>query len=123
MYAVIKTGGKQYRVEKGSVLRIEKLDAQEGDAVEFDQVLLVGDGEKVKIGTPLVKGSKVKGKVKSQGRAKKIEVIKFKRRKNYHRNLGHRQHYTEVVVTGITAGRAAPKKKAAAAKDEAPTAE
>ena len=121
MYAVIKTGGKQYRVEKGSTLRVEKLNGEAGDAVEFDQVLLVGDGDKVKIGTPLVKGSKVKAKVKSQGREKKIEVIKFKRRTTYRRTHGHRQAYTEVVVTGITAGRAAPKKKAA--EEEAPEAE
>jgi len=119
MFAVIRTGGKQYRVEKGNILRIEKLEAQEGDAVEFSEVLLVGDGEKVKVGTPLVTGSKVKAKVKSQGKGKKIEVVKFKRRKNYHRNHGHRQLYTDVEITGITAGRAAPKKKAAAAEPAA----
>lgn len=119
MFAVIRTGGKQYRVEKGNTLRIEKLQAQEGDAVEFDEVLMVSDGDKIKVGAPLVKGSKVKAKVMAQGKAKKIEVIKFKRRKNYHRNHGHRQLYTEVEITGIIVGRAAPKKKVAAAESPA----
>ena len=105
MYAVISTGGKQYRVSEGSVLRVEKLDGAAGDNVEFDKVLLVGEGQDVKIGTPFVKGGKVKATVQSQGRGRKIDVIKFKRRKNYHRQHGHRQAYTEIRVTGIVAGK------------------
>jgi large subunit ribosomal protein L21 len=104
MYAVIKTGGKQYRVSKGSVLRVEKLDAAAGDKVEFDQVLLVGEGKDVKVGTPYVEGSKVEATVQSEGRSRKIDVIKFKRRKNYQRFHGHRQAYSEIRVTDIVAG-------------------
>ena len=115
MYAVFKTGGKQYRAAKGDTLKVEKLDAAEGDAVEFDQVLMVGEGENVKVGAPLVSGSKVKAKVLSQAKARKVDVIKFKRRQNYRRTYGHRQPYTLVEVTGITG---APRKKAAAAAEE-----
>jgi large subunit ribosomal protein L21 len=104
MYAVIKTGGKQYRVSKGAVLRVEKLDAAAGDKVEFDQVLLVGEGKDVKIGTPYVEGSKVEATVQSEGRSRKIDVVKFKRRKNYQRFHGHRQAYSEIRVTDIVAG-------------------
>jgi large subunit ribosomal protein L21 len=102
MYAVIKTGGKQYRVSQGDTLRIETLDASEGDAVEFDQVLMVGEGEDVKIGTPLLDGSKVTATVKGHGRAKKVEIIKFRRRKHHMKRMGHRQNYTEVEITGIS---------------------
>jgi large subunit ribosomal protein L21 len=115
MYAVFKTGGKQYRAGKGDRLKIEKLDAAEGDSVEFDEVLLVGEGEDVKVGAPLVSGSKVKGKVIVQARNKKIDVIKFRRRQNYRRTHGHRQSFTLVEITGITG---APRKKAAAAAEE-----
>jgi len=115
MYAVFKTGGKQYRAGKGDRLKIEKLDAAEGDSVEFDEVLLVGEGENVKVGAPLVSGSKVKGKVIVQARDKKIDVIKFRRRQNYRRTHGHRQPFTLVEITGITG---APRKKAAAAAEE-----
>ncbi len=104
MYAVIKTGGKQYRVSKGAVLRVETLDAAAGDKVEFDQVLLVGEGKDVKIGTPYVEGSKVEATVQSEGRGRKIDVVKFKRRKNYQRFHGHRQAYSEIRVTDIVAG-------------------
>jgi large subunit ribosomal protein L21 len=104
MYAVIKTGGKQYRVSKGAVLRVEKLDAAAGDKVEFDQVLLVGEGKDVKVGTPYVEGSKVEATVQSEGRSRKIDVVKFKRRKNYQRFHGHRQAYSEIRVTDIVAG-------------------
>ena len=116
MYAVFRTGGKQYRASKGDKIKVERLDAAEGDSVEFDQVLLVGEGASVKVGSPLVSGSKVKGKVTSQGRGKKILVTKFKRRKNYKRVHGHRQHFTEVEITSITG--AAAKKKAAKPKAE-----
>ena len=115
MYAVFKTGGKQYRVGKGDRLKIEKLDAAEGDNVEFDEVLLVGEGENVKVGAPFVSGSKVKGKVIVQAKDKKIDVIKFRRRQNYRRTYGHRQWFTLVEITGITG---APRKKAAAAAEE-----
>ncbi|MGD8430375.1 MAG: 50S ribosomal protein L21 [Ectothiorhodospiraceae bacterium] len=104
MYAVIKTGGKQYRVSEGDVLRVEKLDAEQGSPVEFDQVLMVADGDDVKVGSPLVEGGKVAAEVVTHGRNRKIEVVKFKRRKNYHRKHGHRQDFTEVKITGINAG-------------------
>ncbi len=104
MYAVIKTGGKQYRVAEGATLKVERLDAAEGDAVEFDQVLLVGEGENVTIGTPLVEGGKVTATVESQGKAKKVVVVKFNRRKNYRRTKGHRQQFTQVRITEISAG-------------------
>lgn len=103
MYAVIQTGGKQYRVTEGDVLRVEKLALEEGNSVDFDP-LLVGDGETVKVGTPLVEGGKVNAVVKGHGRGKKIRVIKFRRRKNYRRQMGHRQDYTELEITGISAG-------------------
>lgn len=102
MYAVFKTGGKQYRASQGDRLRVEKLDAEVGDSVEFDQILLVGEGSEVQVGAPLVEGGKVEAKVTAQGRGKKIDVIKFKRRKNYKRQHGHRQHYTEVEITSIS---------------------
>ncbi|MEE4184749.1 MAG: 50S ribosomal protein L21 [Gammaproteobacteria bacterium] len=102
MYAVFKTGGKQYRAAKGDKLKIEKLDAAEGDSVEFDEVLLVGEGDDVKVGTPVLTGSKVAGKVVAQARHKKIEVIKFRRRQNYRRTHGHRQPFTLVEITDIS---------------------
>jgi large subunit ribosomal protein L21 len=116
MYAVIATGGKQYRVSEGAVLRIEKLDAEEGSKVEFDRVLLVGDGKDVNLGTPFLEGGKVSATVMAQGKARKIEVVKFRRRKNYRRTKGHRQNFTQIKITGIHAGG---KKKAAAKKAEA----
>ncbi len=116
MYAVFRTGGKQYRASKGDRLRIERLAGNEGDSVEFDQVLLVGEGAQVKLGTPLVSGSKVKAKVTAQGKGKKVDVLKFKRRQNYKRLKGHRQHFTEIEITGITG---APR-KAAQPQEEAP---
>ena len=103
MYAVISTGGKQYRVKEGSVLRVEKLDAADGDKVEFDKVLLVGDGADVKVGTPYVDGGSVEATVQSQGRGRKVDVIKFKRRKNYRKQMGHRQYFTQIEITGIDA--------------------
>jgi large subunit ribosomal protein L21 len=102
MYAVIKTGGKQYRVAQGDTLKVEKLEAGEGDSVEFDQVLMVGEGEDVKIGTPYVDGSTVTATVKGHGRGDKIEIIKFRRRKHHMKRAGHRQDYTEVEITGIS---------------------
>ena len=101
MFAVIATGGKQYRVEEGSVLRIEKLDAEAGSSVEFNQVLLVGAGANVKIGAPYVAGGVVTGTVQAQGKADKVGIVKFKRRAHYMRNKGHRQPFTEVKITKI----------------------
>jgi len=103
MYAVIKTGGKQYRVAQGDTLKVEKLDVGEGDAVEFDQVLMVGEGEDVKVGAPYLEGGKVTATVVDHGRHKKIKIIKFKRRKNYRKQMGHRQYFTQIEITGIDA--------------------
>ena len=103
MYAVIQTGGKQYRVEEGTSLKIEKLDAESGDQVEFDKVLMVQSDEAVKVGRPFVEGGKVTATVTSQGRHKKIKIIKFKRRKHHMKQMGHRQYFTEVQITGISA--------------------
>ena len=114
MYAVFRTGGKQYRAAKGDTVKIEKLDAAEGASVEFGEVLLVGEGDNIKVGTPFVSGSKVKAKVLTQAKDKKVDVIKFKRRQNYRRTLGHRQLFTLVEITGITG---APRKDAAAGKE------
>ncbi|MGB5259625.1 MAG: 50S ribosomal protein L21 [Gammaproteobacteria bacterium] len=102
MYAVIRTGGKQYRVSQGDTLRVETIDANAGDSIEFDQVLMVGEGEQVKIGAPLVEGSKVTATIRSHGRGDKVEIIKFRRRKHHMKRMGHRQNYTEVEITGIT---------------------
>ena len=104
MYAVIATGGKQYRVEEGDRLRVERLDAEEGAEIELDRVLLVGDGDQVAIGRPLVESGRVAATVKGHGRHKKIKVVKFKRRKNYLRRHGHRQSFTELEIGSITAG-------------------
>jgi len=101
MYAVIKTGGKQYRVSEGQILRVEKLDGNAGDAVTFKEVLLVG-GESTKIGRPTVAGAQVSAQIVAQDRAKKVVIFKFRRRKNYRRKNGHRQPYTELKITGIT---------------------
>ena len=107
MYAVFRTGGKQYRASPGDKLRVERLEAAVGDVIDFDQVLLVGEGKDIRIGSPLIAGGKVQGKVIDQGRAKKIEVVKFKRRAHYRRTQGHRQRYTEVEITSIAGGDAA----------------
>jgi large subunit ribosomal protein L21 len=113
MYAVFRTGGKQYRAAKGDVLRLEKIDADEGATITFDEVLLIGEGADVKVGDPLLAGSSVSGKVLSQGKTKKVNVVKFRRRQNYLRQGSHRQFYTEVEITGISATGA---KKAASGK-------
>jgi large subunit ribosomal protein L21 len=101
MFAVINTGGKQYRVSEGTVLRIEKLTADAGSSVEFDQVLLVGQGDQVKVGKPFLGGAKVTATVQSHGKGDKVSIVKFRRRKHYLRMKGHRQQYTEIKVTGI----------------------
>jgi large subunit ribosomal protein L21 len=101
MYAVIRTGGKQYRVREGSQLAIEKVDAEPGATIEFDQVLLVHDGSNVRIGAPFLEGSKVTAVVQTQGKGRKVGIVKFRRRKGYKRMKGHRQPYTKIQVTGI----------------------
>ena len=103
MYAVIVTGGKQYKVSEGDTLFVEKLEAEEGAAVTFDQILLTGDGENVKVGAPVVEGATVEAKVVKNGKAKKIYVFKMKRKKNYRRKKGHRQPFTKVEITKINA--------------------
>lgn len=104
MYAVIKTGGKQYRVTEGETLKVEKLIVDEGASIELDQVLMVCDGDNVKVGTPMIDGGKVTATIKSHGRHKKIEIVKFRRRKHHQKRTGHRQYYTELEITGISAG-------------------
>ena len=139
MYAVFRSGGKQYRAAKGDVLRLEKIEAEEGATVSFDEVLLVGEGADIKVGSPVLSGTSVSGKVLRQGKSKKVSVVKFKRRQNYLRQGSHRQFFTEVEITDIggsakkkaapkkaekaaekpAAEKAAPKKKAAAKKPAA----
>lgn len=103
MYAVIKTGGKQYRVSSGEKLRIELLDAEVGAAVQFEQVLAVGEGDAVKIGAPFVSGASVKATVLAQGRADKVHIFKMRRRKHYQKRQGHRQQFTELQIASIQA--------------------
>jgi large subunit ribosomal protein L21 len=103
MYAVIVSGGKQHRVVEGETLKLEKIEAATGDTIEFDEVLMVGGGDDVKIGTPVVEGSKVTAEVVNHGRHKKIKIVKFNRRKHYRKETGHRQWFTEVKITGISA--------------------
>ena len=103
MYAVIQTGGKQYRVAEGDTLRIEKIPAEEGATVELDKVLMVADGDAVRVGQPYLDGGKVTATVKSHGRAKKVTIIKFRRRKHHMKHQGHRQWFTELTITGISA--------------------
>ena len=114
MYAVFRTGGKQYRAAKGDVLRLEKIEADEGSSVDFDNVLLIGEGSDITVGNPVIVGSSVTAKVLRQGKSKKVPVVKFKRRQNYLRQGSHRQFFTEVEITGISASgakKAAPKKE------------
>ena len=101
MYAVIESGGKQHRVKEGEILQLEKLEAATGEKVEFDKVLMVGEGESVKIGTPYLEGGKVTAEVLKQGRGKKIHIIKFNRRKHFRKQQGHRQWFTEVLVNQV----------------------
>ena len=103
MYAVVSTGGKQYKVQEGEVLRIEKIPGNVGDTVSFDRVLMVSDGENVRIGQPVLDNAAVDGQIVEQGKAKKIIVFKYKRRKRYRRKQGHRQQYTAVRIDRINA--------------------
>jgi large subunit ribosomal protein L21 len=130
MYAVIATGGKQYRVSAGDVIRVEKLDAEAGSTITFDQVLMLGEGEEARIGQPFLDGETVSGTVRAHGRGDKIQIIKFKRRKHHRKQMGHRQSYTEVEITAVAGAgpdtgaakratvtaKKAPAKKAAAKK-------
>jgi len=102
MYAVIATGGKQYRVENGTILKVEKLDAEPGATVEFGEVLLIGNGDDIKVGAPLLKGGKVTATVEKHGKGEKKVIVKFRRRKHYLRQGTHRQQYTQVKITGIS---------------------
>lgn len=104
MYAVIQTGGKQYRVSEGDTLKVEKLAAEEGSSIDLPEVLLVADGSDVKVGTPYLDGGKVTATVQAHGRGKKVKIIKFRRRKHHLKHQGHRQWFTELKITGITAG-------------------
>ncbi len=104
MYAVIQTGGKQYRVSQGDVVKLERLQGDTGTTISFDQVLLIGTDDDTKIGTPVVSGATVSGTILEQGRDRKVIVFKFRRRKNYKRKNGHRQYFTRVRIDEIAAG-------------------
>lgn len=128
MYAVFSTGGKQYRASTGDVITVEKLEAEKGSSIELGEVLLVGEGKDIQVGTPFLEGGKVTARVVEHGRGDKIKIIKFKRRKNHLKTQGHRQYFTTLEITSIESAvskpkesepaqaAAAPKKKAAAKK-------
>lgn len=101
MYAVIKTGGKQYRVAEGTVLKVERLDVAAGESLDISDVLLIANGEEMKVGAPMIEGAKVTAEVISHGRGAKIKIIKFKRRKHHRKQMGHRQWFTELKITSI----------------------
>lgn len=101
MYAVFKTGGKQYKASAGDIVRVEKLDAERGSSIELDEVLMVADGTEVRVGTPTLAGGKVTAEVVGHGRGEKIRIIKFRRRKHHMKQMGHRQYYTELKITAI----------------------
>jgi large subunit ribosomal protein L21 len=103
MYAVVKTGGKQYRVVAGEKIKVEQIPADVGAEITLDQVLMVGEGESVKIGAPIVAGAKVTAKVIAHGRHDKVNIFKMRRRKHYQKHQGHRQNYTEIEIAGISA--------------------
>ncbi|MDR0805384.1 MAG: 50S ribosomal protein L21 [Enterobacteriaceae bacterium] len=103
MYAVFQSGGKQHRVSEGQTVRLEKLDIATGETIEFDQVMMVANGDDVKIGAPFVDGSKIKAEIVAHGRGDKVTIVKFRRRKHYRKQQGHRQWFTDVKITGISA--------------------
>lgn len=105
MYAVIANGGKQYKVTQGQILQLESIDLDAGKEIEFDQILLLADGEKITVGAPFLQGVKVKAEVLDHGRHKKINIIKFRRRKHHMKRMGHRQNYTEVKIIGISSDK------------------
>jgi len=102
MYAVIQSGGKQHRVSEGQVVRLEKIDAEKGASIDFDKVLLVGEGADLALGAPYLDGAKVSAEIVEHGRGKKVKIVKFKRRKHHMKRMGHRQWFTEVKITGIS---------------------
>ncbi len=118
MYAVIEACGKQYKVSKGDIVFFEKLEAEEGKTIKFDNVVLVSDEGKINVGTPYVKGAKVEGKVVAHGKGKKIIVFKYKAKKNYRRKQGHRQPYTKVEITSIKMAAEKTEKVEKAEKEE-----
>ena len=101
MYAVIETGGKQHRVTEGELIRVEKIEAETGSTIDFDRVLMVGEGETIKVGTPVVDGAKVSAEVVQHGRGDKVTILKFKRRKHHMKRQGHRQWFTEIKIKAI----------------------
>ena len=101
MYAVVVTGGKQYRVEEGQTLKVEKLEVATGESIELEKVMLIGNGDDVKIGAPVVEGAKVVAEIINHGRHKKVKILKFKRRKHHMKQMGHRQWFTELKITSI----------------------
>ena len=101
MYAVIEAGGKQHRGVEGEVIRVEKIEAETGSTIDFDRVLMVGEGESIKVGAPVVDGAKVSAEVIQHGRGDKVTIVKFKRRKHHMKRQGHRQWFTEIKITGI----------------------
>ncbi len=101
MYAVFSTGGKQYKASAGDVVRVEKLDLEKGATVEIDHVLMVGDGDQVRVGAPVLEGGRVIAEVVEHGRGDKVRIIKFRRRKHHQKQMGHRQYYTDLKITGI----------------------
>lgn len=103
MYAVFQSGGKQHRVSEGQTIRLEKLDIATGETIEFDQVLMIANGEEINIGLPLVAGGVVKAEIVAHGRGVKVKIVKFRRRKHYRKQQGHRQWFTDVKITGISA--------------------
>ncbi len=117
MYAVIKTGGKQYRVMPGDVLKVESIKAEVGDSVSFDEVLMIADGDNITVGTPTIASAKVAAEVIAHGRAKKVEIVKFKRRKHHQKRTGHRQNFTQIQIQNIN-GKGSPAKKAKAKKSD-----
>ena len=102
MYAVIQSGGKQYRVKEGQIVRLEKINAEKGATVDFDKILMVGEGADLALGAPYLEGAKVAGEVVEQGRGKKVTIVKFKRRKHSRKQMGHRQWFTEVKITAVS---------------------
>jgi large subunit ribosomal protein L21 len=103
MYAVFQSGGKQHRVAEGQTVRLEKLNAETGATIEFDKVLMVANGEEIKVGAPYVDGSKITAEIVTHGRGAKVKIVKFRRRKHSRKQMGHRQWFTEVKITGISA--------------------
>ena len=120
MYAVFSTGGKQYRASTGDIIKVEKLEAEKGSTVELDSVLMIGEGEDVKVGTPYISGGKVTALVVEHGRGEKVKIVKFKRRKHHMKKMGHRQSFTALEITGIDVSASKPAKvKPAEAKSDA----